>query len=275
MPSTGFYLFLHYFMSLVNFILSVSMPSTGFYLFLPEYLNAINSGKKVSMPSTGFYLFLQAEERRNNRTEDCVNALNGLLLISSPEAVKVCILSLICVNALNGLLLISSKKGAYYDRGTGKCQCPQRASTYFFLISPRKRERNLCVNALNGLLLISSLSIRKCSEKPSVCQCPQRASTYFFGRAVKERSSGKWCVNALNGLLLISSFEKNWGKFNFEISCQCPQRASTYFFLLEDPQEGDLEKVSMPSTGFYLFLQYPPRTLDFTEFWRGFLQVIN
>ena len=57
--------------------------------------------------------------------------------------------------------------------------------------------------------------------------------------------------------------------------CQCPQRASTYFFRFPKKMKHGLRNVSMPSTGFYLFLQYPPRTLDFTEFWRGFLQVIN
>ena len=142
-------------------------------------------------------------------------------------------------------------------------------------------------------------------EKPSkrqsriMCQCPQRASTYFFSRTeckitirhyVSMPSTGFYlflrcmrklticflcgCVNALNGLLLISSpiFEITQED---DLMCQCPQRASTYFFYhgIASMPLGCI--VSMPSTGFYLFLQYPPRTLDFTEFWRGFLQVIN
>ena len=38
------------------------------------------------------------------------------------------------------------------------CQCPQRASTYFYLFSCNR----------NGLTVV-------------LCQCPQRASTYFYG----------------------------------------------------------------------------------------------
>ena len=60
-----------------------------------------------------------------------VNALNGLLLISSTNDYKND-LSYICVNALNGLLLISSELCLY------------------------EPENDECVNALNGLLLISS-----------------------------------------------------------------------------------------------------------------------
>ena len=83
-----------------------------------------------------------------------------------------------------------------------------------------------------------------------MCQCPQRASTYFFNVTGEET-------------------------FTKDDLCQCPQRASTYFFDLNQLSKKLEDLVSMPSTGFYLFLQYPPRTLDFTEFWRGFLQVIN
>ena len=61
-------------------------------------------------------------------------------------------------------------------------------------------------------------------------------------------------VNALNGLLLISSVS-DYVEEIVEKLCQCPQRASTYFFSegsLLDHDEYDT--VSMPSTGFYLFL---------------------
>ena len=86
-----------------------------------------------------------------------------------------------------------------------KCQCPQRASTYFFC-------------PLNEILGGSWL-----------CQCPQRASTYFFANAIH--------VSFLR------------------VMCQCPQRASTYFFHYEETYIHDRNCVSMPSTGFYLFLR--------------------
>ena len=88
----------------------VSMPSTGFYLFLQLKISICITGRSiVSMPSTGFYLFLRISHN-----------LNSL------------------------------------DRRM--CQCPQRASTYFFInMSILMNEIKSCVNALNGLLLISSV----------------------------------------------------------------------------------------------------------------------
>ena len=109
------------------------------------------------MPSTGFYLFLHDNSNLKYQDMYCVNALNGLLLISSDTTMA---------------FELANKKG---------------------------------VNALNGLLLISSISLR-------------------------ESQDSGLCVNALNGLLLISSY-----------------------MTLEERDR--YMKVSMPSTGFYLFLQ--------------------
>ena len=109
------------------------MPSTGFYLFLQHKRNnGTDSQCSVSMPSTGFYLFLQIKK--------------------SPGGAE-----------------------------RGMCQCPQRASTYFFRSSIHIHYcTEYGVNALNGLLLISS------------------KEQHGFIEYMK-------CVNALNGLLLISS----------------------------------------------------------------------
>ena len=87
---------------------------------------------------------------------------------------------MVCVNALNGLLLISSGVRTYCTVGDAMCQCPQRASTYFFLMLSRGADLILRVNALNGLLLISSALQKIFMGGDHVCQCPQRASTYFF-----------------------------------------------------------------------------------------------
>ena len=115
------------------------------------------------------------------------------------------------------------------DTLTNSCQCPQRASTYFFAtIKQPEQKINKSVNALNGLLLISSEINKGASIDGNVCQCPQRASTYFFGKSYK--------------------FE------NTHLVCQCPQRASTYFFHLQLKLSKLVNIVSMPSTGFYLFL---------------------
>ena len=59
------------------------------------------------MPSTGFYLFLRIVPLAFEAGDDSVNALNGLLLISSIKHKGGVVMSR-CVNALNGLLLISS-----------------------------------------------------------------------------------------------------------------------------------------------------------------------
>ena len=62
----------------------------------------------VSMPSTGFYLFLRMMYTRSQlEVLGCVNALNGLLLISS-DTKELDRIYIERVNALNGLLLISS-----------------------------------------------------------------------------------------------------------------------------------------------------------------------
>ena len=126
--------------------------------------------------STHFYFVKSLQEFFN----PCVNALNGLLLISTIllETRKT---NLESVNALNGLLLISTFKIAINNLSSN------------------------CVNALNGLLLISTQFIRKKKFLPKVsmpstgfysfllykrlrehelsrmCQCPQRASTHFYG----------------------------------------------------------------------------------------------
>ena len=87
-----------------------------------------------------------------------------------------------CVNALNGLLLISSTVVTQDMFNKNVCQCPQRASTYFFVAATLTGPTgDKCVNALNGLLLISSEAKLE---------------------AIKTERK---CVNALNGLLLISS----------------------------------------------------------------------
>ena len=109
-----------------------------------------------------------------------------------------------------------------------KCQCPQRASTYFFCPlneilggswlcqCPQRASTYFFANAIH----VSFLRV--------MCQCPQRASTYFF-RFCNEVSCFVNGVNALNGLLLISSIMKKLTSM-IETVCQCPQRASTYFF---------------------------------------------
>ena len=113
MPSTGFYLFLPFNISMVKQTVEVSMPSTGFYLFLPTmgyyslkgnikcqcpqrastyffkfFLDCYENNYIVSMPSTGFYLFLQKSIIEQPLEQICVNALNGLLLISSTMYIR-------------------------------------------------------------------------------------------------------------------------------------------------------------------------------------------
>ena len=183
------------------------------------------------MPSTGFYLFLQKTEKREEICLKGVNALNGLLLISSEiletedENVKMCQ----CPQRASTYFFELKKKSPAFT--TELCQCPQRASTYFFSLDTDPSEIYAKrVNALNGLLLISSLYVIYYNRFGDMCQCPQRASTYFFQIQNQLSKDVNECVNALNGLLLISSKQEAAEK-SFHVTCQCPQRASTYFFL--------------------------------------------
>ena len=133
------------------------------------------------MPSTGFYLFLLLHKKPLRHFIESVNALNGLLLISSQN---------IC--NLNRILCVSMPSTGFY---------------LFLLLINQIPFWLSCVNALNGLLLISSdeltigifsdlivsmpstgfyLFLRKSKEANidaiTTCQCPQRASTYLNNR---------------------------------------------------------------------------------------------
>ena len=132
--------------------------------------------------STHFFLLTDIWEENTDITS--VNALNGLLLISSKDGKLQWVIGN-CVNALNGLLLISSKELTAHVVKTKLCQCPQRASTHFFSYERCRTSKRKCVNALNGLLLISSVIGGTTEKNP-------------------------FCVNALNGLLLISSYFTGW-----------------------------------------------------------------
>ena len=158
-----------------------------------------------------------------------VNALNGLLLISSTCTKLMSWHSKTVSMPSTGFYLFLPNNRSECQSSKTKCQCPQRASTYFFIdIVSKIPNRENRVNALNGLLLISSL------------------------RKVIMMTSTIKRVNALNGLLLISSITR--GLLDEIASrCQCPQRASTYFFCRIAFRHESL-LVSMPSTGFYLFL---------------------
>ena len=177
------------------------------------------------MPSTGFYLFLLLHKKPLRHFIESVNALNGLLLISSQN---------IC--NLNRILCVSMPSTGFY---------------LFLLLINQIPFWLSCVNALNGLLLISSLGWMENAEDYKYVSMPS-TGFYLFLPQIMDRFGIRFVL------------------------CQCPQRASTYFFVRNRRRLSEsILYVSMPSTGFYLFLQYPPRTLDFTEFWRGFLQVIN
>ena len=158
------------------------MPSTGFYSFLRFRNTTPENILHVSMPSTGFYSFLQEPNMSLENFKRSVNALNGLLLISTNYSRK--------INKRPGIL----------------CQCPQRASTHFYSV-------------LNGLQILAATNVSMPSTGfysflqysflvrnfMDMCQCPQRASTHFYYVRNDQRSNNPRCVNALNGLLLIST----------------------------------------------------------------------
>ena len=143
------------------------------------------------------------------------------------------------VNALNGLLLISSTDHADFITDCNMCQCPQRASTYFFN-KPYNTggKHNEVSMPSTGFYLFLHYSRRMSNLNKKKCQCPQRASTYFFIHQSQIEEIIE-CVNALNGLLLISS---QYHTVNIQDGdmCQCPQRASTYFFS-KDVKQSEIE----------------------------------
>ena len=110
----------------------VSMPSTGFYLFLLPAYNHKAKAKECQCPQRASTYFYEEKIMSKWIYKKCVNALNGLLLIST-DVQKYQELKITCVNALNGLLLIS---------------------TWRKQTKPQKAQQS--VNALNGLLLIST-----------------------------------------------------------------------------------------------------------------------
>ena len=134
----------------------VSMPSTSFYPFLLTVAGRNSAGKScqcpqrastyfynlisrnkgntwnVSMPSTGFYLFLHKQRKGKEYEKNSVNALNGLLLIST------------MMNTMKnyGALVVSMPSTGFYS----------------FLQKGKRLWKKVQwgVNALNGLLLIST-----------------------------------------------------------------------------------------------------------------------
>ena len=182
-----------------------------------------------------------------------VNALNGLLLISSKSLSNLSKLDKVSMPSTGFYLFLQPWRKSKEKQNT-LCQCPQRASTYFFQV-------------LNELY-----------KAFKSCQCPQRASTYFFKCVERRDRIQKWVSMPSTGFYLF--LQGNWygikverfivsmpstGFYLFlrrternkgidDTLCQCPQRASTYFFR-DWWVISKLKKfVSMPSTGFYLFL---------------------
>ena len=75
-----------------------------------------------------------------------------------------------CVNALNGLLAISTTLKSGEVVLLEMCQCPQRASSHFYqCLQERKRNRQNCDNAPNGLLAISTARLGRRRSVSMMC----------------------------------------------------------------------------------------------------------
>ena len=158
------------------------------------------------MPSTGFYPFLPDSISFNKQVDYCVNALNGLLSISTlPNIGWIADIERNVSMPSTGFYPFLQDSPSPKKSSKGSCQCPQRASIHFYRIIFSTAPNTCCVNALNGLLSISTVrSLRDISiilsvSMPStgfypflqrlsqllmitysVCQCPQRASIHFY-----------------------------------------------------------------------------------------------
>ena len=152
------------------------------YFFIQQLLDRRATNATVSMPSTGFYLFLL-------RTKEMIEA------------------TIESVNALNGLLLISSNTKDICPTMTENVSMP---STGFYLFLQHKRNNGTdsqCSVSMPSTGFYLFLQIKKSpgGAERGMCQCPQRASTYFFRSSIHIHYCTEYGVNALNGLLLISS----------------------------------------------------------------------
>ena len=192
----------------------------------------------VSMPSTGFYLFLLIVNLEKDKSGGLCQCPQRASTYFFKETNGKTISSNNRVNALNGLLLISSSNKET-DRYVDKFVSMPSTGFYLFLqLIPGINELiNSCVNALNGLLLISSGNEDEVYEFKVAVSMPSTGFYLFLLRNERRIKMKFKCVNALNGLLLISSMQK--GYMN-------PRTIS----------------VSMPSTGFYLFLQLDMNYMD-------------
>ena len=139
------------------------MPSTGFYSFLPESTGPVVRNMSLCQcpqrASTHFFSSSILEFTSGK----CVNALNGLLLISSVFYEKITLQRKRCQCPQRASTHFFIDKAFDIAERCRRCQCPQRASTHFFCrIRKVFKRTEICVNALNGLLLISSESKETC-----------------------------------------------------------------------------------------------------------------
>ena len=166
MPSRAYTSFLHAIgLDSNSGILTVSMPSRAYTSFLQLSCEEDTGiSVPVSMPSRAYTSFLQRDllKRREPVTE-CVNALSGLYLISTPIRVNNRSYCDGGVNALSGLYLISTCARAW------------------LITSGRGR----CVNALSGLYLISTIKNMCDSAYTDLCQCPLGLIPHFYGTPSK------------------------------------------------------------------------------------------
>ena len=109
------------------------------------------------------------------------------------------------VNALNGLLLISSRMKDV-ELPKESVSMPSTGFYSFLLLSEvlQKRIHSVSMPSTGFYSFLHISQVGRLNEG-FVCQCPQRASTHFFGTIKPVKGSQYECVNALNGLLLISS----------------------------------------------------------------------
>ena len=170
------------------------MPSTGFYSFLHFVCRLAGKKGRVSMPSTGFYSFLLAERQTLRQKIQCVNALNGLLLISTKVCLTWATMKQMCQCPQRASTHFYSIlcDGLLYNTAT--CQCPQRASTHFYIEFEITNENKLVSMPSTGFYSFLRTETMKMDLKKMMCQCPQRASTHFYPWTYS-RKPGAPCVS--------------------------------------------------------------------------------
>ena len=156
MPSTGFYPFLHKLTLLKPLYEVCQCPQRASIHFYKSGTSISGQTQEMCQCPQRASIHFYALYTTNGRKYKCVNALNGLLSISTKKKSSIYrkrSVSMPSTGFYPFLLITQNLKW----NALNLCQCPQRASIHFYIRKySEKPSATHCVNDLNGLLSIST-----------------------------------------------------------------------------------------------------------------------